>query len=951
MTDDYSNILPGLKSQSIITVVRDPNHTLGKQFSLNTDGKISKRSIVSVGFGFAVMHQVETHEDLAKLLQTVGEDPHAAIINASFDGIELGEEFIILSEHEIEQLLGIPKSDRAKQKGVHRITHEGKEYKAIGRFKDNVQPSCWQFFDRDIDQYTPPKYAALSFEEWLAALSQMLQGGMDVSYCRVGSTSSRVLHAGKPVGSGNGHVWVKFLNPEDVERFRTAVLVAAANAEMTWLKPRHSRLETGKVVGQSLATIIDPSVFTLGRLIFIGKPVVGAGLTVEHLSASVHRGANDIFDSSNIILPDSAKVREITRKAGVEMNVNKSSKGLRITAQDLTLATEIETKHQGILTVRQMIEMGLTEKIRCQTPFRDSSSWAAFFNTNDDGIPFVYDVGTSTTHWLNGFEVEQAKIIPASVVVAELLPKTVEDGAAVLEPEAVDALATIKQSNPAEYQRKRTELKRANAKVPLTDLDRAVKNRIAEVVSAQTHHGYAKSLLVNFTENGHKPVGHQCSLFAVNPSTGLWERKSAELLIRMVAEMHDGKDHCSRASDYRAIAEHSISLATDDRFFTEAPNGLACPGGFYQISDNTISLLPLMPEHRQRVMLDFIPVNMPTPQFDAFLHETFKSEYEGEEQQQIHLLQEIAGGIMLGTLHKFQIAILFYEPFGRAGKGTIEKQLRRLVPAEFISAISPFKWHQDYHVATLAEKRLNVVGELPENEPIPSAAFKSVIGGDLVTGRHPTHRPITFTNEAAHLFMSNHMITTKDQSEAFFARWKIIEFPNSRLRLGLPLDKDLAQRIIDTELPGIAYWALKGAARLLRNGKLSESTAHDRLMAKWRRTTNTLEEFIHECCELSVDGNYRRSDFYVAYTEWCSDNGRKPFSKGRVKELLEHNIGMGIRLVEVHGYETFRGLMKKVSTATTQHKPLRPRVSPNATSNFSKQLHQDVGITNINDLF
>jgi putative DNA primase/helicase len=276
---------------------------------------------------------------------------------------------------------------------------------------------------------------------------------------------------------------------------------------------------------------------------------------------------------------------------------------------------------------------------------------------------------------------------------------------------------------------------------------------------------------------------------------------------------------------------------------------------------------------------------------------------------------------MLGIIHKYQVAILFYEPFGRAGKGTLEKQFRALVPKEFVSAISPFKWHHDYHVATLAGKRLNVVGELPENEPIPAAAFKSVLGGDLITGRHPTHRPITFTNEATHLFMSNHLITTKDQSEAFFARWKIVEFPNSRLRSGLPLDENLAQRIIDNELPGIAYWALEGAARLLKNGKFSGSTAHDRLMAKWRRTTNTLEEFIHECCDLLPEGAYRRSELYGAYVGWCSENGRKPFSKGRVRELLEHNVGMGIRLVEVNGHETFRGLKAKPA----KQKPSAPK--------------------------
>jgi len=481
-------------------------------------------------------------------------------------------------------------------------------------------------------------------------------------------------------------------------------------------------------------------------------------------------------------------------------------------------------------------------------------------------------------------------------VISELLPKVKEDGAVALEKPMVEALATIQQADPAEYQRQRAALKVANKSVALGAVDRTVKACMAEISNVETHHGYAMTSLAELTEGEWFPVGHQGGLYVVNPATGLWEHKPVEVLIRMVAERHDA---------------NMISLATDAHFFTDALNGLACPGGFYQINCGEITLVPLTPAHRQRVMLDFTPVDMPTPLFDKFLHETFQSPHEGEENQQIILLQEITGAIMLGILHKFQFAVLFYEPFGRAGKGTLEKQIRALVPKEFISAISPFKWHHDYHVATLAGKRLNVVGELPENEPIPASAFKSVIGGDLVTGRHPTHRPITFANEAAHLFMSNHTITTKDQSEAFFARWKIVEFPNSRLKSGLPLDENLAQRIIDNELPGIAWWALQGAARVLRNGKFSTSTAHDRLLAKWRRSTNTLEEFIHEACVLSIDCRYRRSVFYKTYADWCSETGRKPFSKGRVKDLLEHNLGMGIRLVEIGGHETFVGIKPK----------------------------------------
>jgi len=847
-----TEVYGGELSAAVITVVRDPQHPLGKRFARNPDGTVSKQPSVNMSFGLAVMRRVETHEDLAELLSSVGDDPHAAIINAVFDGIDVGEEFLILSARELEEHLGIPMADREKQKGVHQITYKGKQYKATGRFKENVRPSCWQLLDRDIDVHTPPQFAKLSFEDWLLAVGKILPGLDKTSYVKTESTSARVMCDGEPVGGGNGHVWVRVTTPDDVERTRVALVVCAAKANLTWKKPRFSKREEGVVVGNSLATLIDPSVWTPGRLVFCGQPCVGEGLTIVPVTAVVHQGECDHLKTESIVLPDAKVIRDITRKAGVEMSVTTDRDGLRIATNGLTLATEIETKDHGILSVRGMIERGLTGKLRCQTPFRESKSYAAFYSVNAAGKPFVYDVGTNTTHWLNDFEAEDAKLIQANATVGKLLQTVTKDSANALEEAAIEALAAIKQASPSEYQRKRAALKQANRQVSVTALDSAVKSRLMEAGSAQTHHGYATCLLARLTESEWSPVAWHLDLYVVNLETAIWERKPFEVLIRLVAEMHDGKALCSRRSEYLAVALHAILLATDDSFFSEGPTGLACPGGFYQISGEELKIEPLTPNHRQRVMLPFDPKAMPMPLFEKFRHETFEAapEHAGEEQQQLALVQEIAGGIMFGLTHRYQVAILFSEPFGRAGKGTVERLFRALVPKEFVTAISPFNWDDDYHVAALAGKRLNVVGELSDSRPIPASDFKTVIGGDLITGRHPTERPISFTNEATHLFMSNHMITTKDQSEAFFARWKIVEFPNSRLRSGLPLDANLAQRIIDNELSGIAYWALEGAVRLLQQGKFSASTAHDRLMAKWRRSTNSLEEFIHECCDI-----------------------------------------------------------------------------------------------------
>jgi len=162
--------------------------------------------------------------------------------------------------------------------------------------------------------------------------------------------------------------------------------------------------------------------------------------------------------------------------------------------------------------------------------------------------------------------------------------------------------------------------------------------------------------------------------------------------------------------------------------------------------------------------------------------------------------------------------------------------------------------------------------------------------------------------------MSNHFITTSDHSEAFFIRFLLVEFPNSRLRLGLPLDTGLADRIIQHELAGIAYWALIGAKRLLAQGKFSSSIVHDRLMELWRRSTNSLEEFIYDSCERGSNYSVRRAEFYQAYKSWCNDNGRRPFAKSKVKDLLDYNIALGINHTSLDGYEIFRGVRMTPTT-------------------------------------
>ena len=58
-----------------------------------------------------------------------------------------------------------------------------------------------------------------------------------------------------------------------------------------------------------------------------------------------------------------------------------------------------------------------------------------------------------------------------------------------------------------------------------------------------------------------------------------------------------------------------------------------------------------------------------------------------------------------------------------------------MVRKEYLSAVSPIEWDQDYKKAALVGKLINLVPEINNDTVIPGAEFKSVVGCDRVTAR------------------------------------------------------------------------------------------------------------------------------------------------------------------------------------------------------------------------
>lgn len=391
--------------------------------------------------------------------------------------------------------------------------------------------------------------------------------------------------------------------------------------------------------------------------------------------------------------------------------------------------------------------------------------------------------------------------------------------------------------------------------------------------------------------------------FYVPGKDAIWHKRGIGWVEASVARLFVGEKLARKAADYRGIAATAINLTDNPLFFAEAPQGIATPAGFHRVGQtHKVTTEPLSLGHRQTFRLDWAPDEDCEP---VLVDQMLADALDGPDAaDQIELVWQIIGACMFGLMARHQLAALLIGA-ERSGKSTLQEIVRRLFPPEAVSAVSPASWGREYFVASLAGKRLNLVGELDDAAPIPAAAFKNITGGGLTEGRHPTHRPFSFVCTAAHLFASNVLPGTTDRSEAFYRRWRIVHFrhrvPDERV------DPELVDKIARDEMPGVLWRAFRAAEDVSKAGGLRVTASHLALLDKWRHAANPLMQWLHDdrAVELDPEATASTVEAYAHYRRWAADAGfRNPFGRNHFLELLDATgpaRGVRVRRREVVG--------------------------------------------------
>jgi putative DNA primase/helicase len=425
-----------------------------------------------------------------------------------------------------------------------------------------------------------------------------------------------------------------------------------------------------------------------------------------------------------------------------------------------------------------------------------------------------------------------------------------------------------------------------NAEVADLAIERARKRKSDAAAADATHHDLAKGWCAAYTVDGHAPV-YANGFFYQPGADGLWRPSAIEAVQVQIAAKFNGRKLCRKNSDYKQIADHAAAICEREGFFDQAALGIVTPAGMHALTAaGCVETVPLTLEHRQTFALAWRPdFEAECPLLDGML----ASAFEGDSAQaQIELTWQCVGASLFGLLLTHQLVVLLLGR-ERSGKSVFQRCLERVFPRAAVAAVSPASWGHEYHVAALAGKRLNVVGELSDDTPIPAASFKNVTGQNLVAGRHPTHRPFSFRCQAAHWFASNVLPPTTDRSEAFYRRWRVLRFANT-----VPadsVDPALFEKIVAGEMPGLLARAFLGAEAVARTGQVQTTKAHDAVMERWRMAANPLQQFLTDSEWVELDPSaklHTTGDVFTAYRRWSAAVGfRNPFGRNHFLELLE----------------------------------------------------------------
>ena len=219
---------------------------------------------------------------------------------------------------------------------------------------------------------------------------------------------------------------------------------------------------------------------------------------------------------------------------------------------------------------------------------------------------------------------------------------------------------------------------------------------------------------------------------------------------------------------------------------------------------------------------------------------------------------------------------------GRNGKSRFQALLGKFIGSHNISSsdldnlldnrFETFKLYRKL-VCNLSEMHWSTITKSPK--------LKRLTGQDLIGYEKKGCDPFDSYNYAKILISSNALPSSTDDSEAWFRRWMIIEFPNE-----FPEGKDVLDSIPEIEYNNLARKCVRILPELLGRGHFANQGTIEERKARYIMASNPLPFFLQHFCTFDVTGYVRKSELYNAYVKFLTKNKRRVVTTKEFNQIL-----------------------------------------------------------------
>jgi putative DNA primase/helicase len=217
----------------------------------------------------------------------------------------------------------------------------------------------------------------------------------------------------------------------------------------------------------------------------------------------------------------------------------------------------------------------------------------------------------------------------------------------------------------------------------------------------------------------------------------------------------------------------------------------------------------------------------------------------------------------------FHVYLLF-NGSGRNGKGVMLEIIKHFLGHCNVSGESLHRLLETrFATAELYGKLANIDADLSKVALKNTGVLKKLTGGDYIPAEKKFRALFQFVNHAKLLFSANEIPITEDETDAFFSRLIIINFPNQFL--GNKTDPNLIRKLTtDEELSGLLRIILRRLPRVLKEGISTASSSIDENYEKYILSSNPVRAFLEAAIEHDNNRATLKTEVYESYKMFCN---------------------------------------------------------------------------------